>query len=78
MQSRPELKQRVMNAIALVIATALSGVTLWGVVQMAPTDTEILGAANVPWVYPKHASAPNGGAQLRAPDAPQRMIALRP
>jgi len=75
MQSRPEFKQRMMNVIALVIATAVSGVTLWGVVQMAATDTEILGAANVPWVYPRAAAAPK--PEMRPADRPARMIALR-
>ena len=75
MQSRPEFKQRMMNVIALVIATAVCGVTLWGVVQMAATDTEILGAANVPWVYPRATAAPK--PEMRPADRPARMIALR-
>lgn len=75
MQSRPEFRQRMMNVIALVIATAVSGVTLWGVVQMAATDAEILGAANVPWVYPHATAAPK--ADVRPADRPARMIALR-
>jgi hypothetical protein len=63
MQSRTEFKQRIMNVVALVIASAVSGLTLWGVAQMAAADGEIIGAANAPWVSPGASTAalPKGG-----------------
>jgi hypothetical protein len=42
---------------------------------MAATDTEILGAANVPWVYPRATAAPK--ADVRPGERPARMFALR-
>jgi len=77
MQFRTEFRQRMMNVVALVIATGISGLTLWGVAQMAAADGEIIGAANTPWVSPGPAPATLPKADIRTVERQARVIVLR-
>ena len=77
MQSKTEFKQRMLNVVALVIATGISGLTLWGVAQMAAADGEIIGAANAPWVSPVAPTAALPKPEMQQAEQPARIITLR-